>query len=558
MSTRERIRPSRRTLLKASAASAALALVNSVTPSLASAQASTPTAASSVTDPDFAALDALVTKRMDALGVPGVAVSAIFGDREHAAGFGVTNVDHPLPVDADTLFQIGSNTKTATGTALMRLVEAGKLSLDAPVRAYLPAFRVADEGVSKAVTVRNLVTHTAGWFGDDFTDPGNGDDALARYVSGMADLPQVAPLGAHFSYNNAAVIAAGRIVEVLTGQTYEAAVTDLVLAPLGMDRSFFFAHEVITEAVAVGHDAPEGKPVVVRPWAIPRAADPAGGVVSGARDMLRYARFHLGDGTANGERVLSAASMRRMRTPLGPGGALGPDVLDGVGVNWLLSMVDGARVVQHGGSTNGQQSALVLVPERAFALVVLTNANLGGALGTEVTDWALARFLGIRKDPPVEQPIPASLATGIIGRYGDPSTLSIEVAERGSALVATPMQAGKPIPEEALTLRFVGNDRFVSDSHGVGVYTDAVRNGTGKVAWLRFSGRLSPRRGSRPVVPPTNGTGGERLGVGASRRNGRSASRGARCRAPTLPWSQPLPPTRTDDSADLESGYRTG
>lgn len=488
----DRIRPSRRTVIKASAAVAGLAVANAIARRPAGAWETPAAPATPAAGADFAALDAYVVERMAALGVPGVAVGVILGDREHAAGFGVTNVDHPLPVDADTLFQIGSTTKTYTGTALMRLVDDGKLDLDAPVREYLPEFRVADEAVSEAVTVRHLVTHTAGWFGDDFTDPGDGDDALARYVDGMADLPQIAPLGEFFSYNNAAVIAAGRVMEAVTGQTYEAALKELVLAPLGMERSSFFAEEILTEAVAAGHDAPEGEPVVVGPWALPRAVNPAGGVVSDVRDVLRYARFHLGDGTANDARVLSAASLESMRTPHGPGGSLGAEVLDGVGVTWLLSTVGGARLVQHGGSTNGQQSALVLVPERGFAVAVLTNANEGAVLGAEVVNRALDQFLGIRPTPATDRPLPAGFVAELVGDYGDRSAISIAVAERGGDLVATPRQAGEPIPGEEIVLRFAGGDRLVSDYHGITVYTDAVRDGAGEVAWLRFSGRLYP------------------------------------------------------------------
>jgi CubicO group peptidase (beta-lactamase class C family) len=308
----------------------------------------------------------------------------------------------------------------------------------------------------------------------------------------MADLPQVAPLGEFFSYNNAAIIAAGRIIEVLTDQTYEAALRDLVLAPLGMERSFFSAEEIVTKAVAAGHDAPEGEPVVVGQWALPRAVNPAGGVVSDIRDVLRYARFHLGDGTADGARVLSAASLAQMRTPQGPGGSLGAEVLDGVGITWLLSTVGGVRLVLHGGSTNGQQSALVLVPERNFAVAVLTNANMGAVLGTEVVAWAMDRFLGIRPTPPAEHPLPDGFAADLAGAYGDESAISLAVAERGGELVATPRLAGEPIPGEEIVLRSAGGDRLVSDYHGLTVFTDAVRNGAGEVAWLRFSGRLYP------------------------------------------------------------------
>jgi len=100
----------------------------------------------------FGRLCEVISDSMRKLGIPGVAVGVISGDQEFSAGFGVTNVDHPLPVDAETLFQIGSTTKTFTGTAVMRLVEMGKLALDEPVRIYLPDFAVRDADASAPYT----------------------------------------------------------------------------------------------------------------------------------------------------------------------------------------------------------------------------------------------------------------------------------------------------------------------------------------------------------------------------------------------------------------------
>ena len=318
---------------------------------------------------------------------------------EHAAGFGITNLDHPLPVDAETLFQIGSTTKTFTSTAIMRLVEQGKLDLEAPVRTYLPDFRVADEEVSKQVRLKHLVTHTAGWYGDDFTDTGDGDDALTKYVAAMADLPQIAPVGRYFSYNNAAVVLAGHVIAVAAEQPFETAIKELVLTPLGLEQSFFFPKEIMTRAFVAGHapppDDPDGAPRVVPEWALPRSVNPAGGVISSVADQLRYARFHLGNGTVDGTQVLSAASLAAMKTPHGPGGSLGPYVLDGVGVSWLLTAVGGERVVMHGGSTNGQQSSFLLLPDRDFAITVLTNSESGAILAEEAALWALEQAYGL-------------------------------------------------------------------------------------------------------------------------------------------------------------------
>jgi CubicO group peptidase (beta-lactamase class C family) len=178
-------------------------------------------------------LNAFVQSQMAAAQVPGVAVGILHQGEVLAAGFGVTNVDHPLPVTDTTLFQIGSITKTFTGTLIMRLVEEGKLDLDAPVRRYVPDFWVQDEDAAARVTLRHLLTHLAGWQGDYFLDTGSGDDALAKYVAAMADLPQNTPVGQHWSYNNAGFYLLGHVIERVTGQSFEQVLQTMVLEPLG-------------------------------------------------------------------------------------------------------------------------------------------------------------------------------------------------------------------------------------------------------------------------------------------------------------------------------------
>jgi CubicO group peptidase (beta-lactamase class C family) len=111
----------------------------------------------------FEQLRVFVDRQMAEKAVPGVAMGVLHNGKFHTAGFGITNVDNPQLVTDNTLFQIGSITKTMTGTIMMRLAEQGKLDLDAPVRAYLPDFKVKDEQVSAQVTVRNLLTHMSGW-----------------------------------------------------------------------------------------------------------------------------------------------------------------------------------------------------------------------------------------------------------------------------------------------------------------------------------------------------------------------------------------------------------
>ena len=158
----------------------------------------------------FGELDTKIEAGMKQYAIPGAAVGVLYKGREYVKGYGVTNVDYPVAVDGDTVFRAGSTTKTFTGTAVMRLVEQGKLDLDARVRRYLPGFRTSEPGVTARVTLRQLLNHSPGWLGDYFQDFGPGADALARYVEGMVRVPQLTPLGSTFFYNNPAICVAGR------------------------------------------------------------------------------------------------------------------------------------------------------------------------------------------------------------------------------------------------------------------------------------------------------------------------------------------------------------
>src|SRR5262245_14383212 len=170
-----------------------------------------------------------LTELATELDVPGVAVGVLIDGVEHYAFHGVTSVENPLPVDEQTLFQFGSTGKTYTATAIMRLVDQGKVSLDEPVRTYLPEFKLREEDVAAKVTVLQLLNHVAGWEGDMMDDTGDGDDALEKYVARMDRLQQVTPLGETVSYNNASLSVAGHIIARIEGTTYEKAIRNLLL-----------------------------------------------------------------------------------------------------------------------------------------------------------------------------------------------------------------------------------------------------------------------------------------------------------------------------------------
>jgi CubicO group peptidase (beta-lactamase class C family) len=155
-------------------------------------------------------------------GIPGVAVGVWAGGQELYACHGVTSLDNPLPIDRDTLFELGSVTKTYTATALMGLVADGRIDLDAPVRRYVPELELTDERAAAEITVLNLLNHTAGLDWAVLVDTGDGDDALAGHVAKMAELNQIAAPGERASYSQAGYNLAGRVLEKVTGLTLRA------------------------------------------------------------------------------------------------------------------------------------------------------------------------------------------------------------------------------------------------------------------------------------------------------------------------------------------------
>ena len=340
-------------------------------------------------------LQDVVAALAEELNVPGVAVGVLHDGREAHAFHGLTSIENPLPVDERTLFLCGSTTKTFTATAIVRLVGKGLVDLDAPARTYVPELQVEDEKAAASVTVLELLNHTSGWDGDFFRNTGDGDDALARYVEAMSGLTQVTPPGAAVSYNNAAFGVAGRLVEKVTGSPYETALRELLLGPLDLQDTLFFSRDLVTRRFAVDHQRLQDGGTNLVPFGFPRATNPVGGLATTTRDLIAWARFHLGDGDS----LLTPELARRMHEPTveAPGWAQG----DAVGISWLLSDVAGLRVVGHGGATLGQLSLFKIVPERRFALVSCTNCSpVGAAFNERIMQWAWETIL----DAPIPEP----------------------------------------------------------------------------------------------------------------------------------------------------------
>ena len=200
-----------------------------------------------------AELEKKLSELIDVHGVPGAQLCVLDGDQLTEVAAGVLSQRTGCPSRPDALFLPGSIGKVYTATLVMMLVEEGKLDLDVPIRHYLPDFEVRDPHARDTVTARQLLSHTSGFDGDHFTDTGRGDDALALYVAGCSDLPQIVAPGKIWSYSNSGYAVLGRVVEVLSGLTFEEALRQRLFVPLELASTVSFADEAIVHPVAVGH-----------------------------------------------------------------------------------------------------------------------------------------------------------------------------------------------------------------------------------------------------------------------------------------------------------------
>ena len=442
-----------------------------------------------------------ITEDMRYFHIPGVALGILYNDNLFTSCFGVTNVEHPLPVTDDTLFQIGSITKTFTAVVAMQLVEAGQLDLDVPVQTYLPSLRLADNTVANKVTLRHIFSHTGGWAGDYFHDFGNGDDALERIVDKLVDLPQLTTLGEVWSYNNAGFYIAGRILEVISGKTYESLVKETLLDPLGMSHSFYFPGDIMTYRFASGHEAvfkntPE-TPKIARPWPIARSGNSVGGLSSTINDLLRYARFHLeGSSSQAGKQLLSRDSIHIMQTPRIPASSN-----QFMGVSWFIREVDGVRVLRHGGATNGQMATFEFIPQHHFALVILTNSDRGDELYKPLTKQIFNSLLYLDEIDPQAVQVPLETLSQFTGLYDALlDELKIFIQDGSLYLQSIPkggfptIDSPAPPPPPPVRLASCGEDRLIClDEPMKNNIAEIIRKPDGKIAWLRISGRIHSR-----------------------------------------------------------------
>ncbi|MBF8184445.1 beta-lactamase family protein [Nonomuraea sp. K274] len=317
---------------------------------------------------------------------------------------GVLHAGTGQPATTDSVWQIGSISKVWTATVIMQLVDEGAVALDTPVAEVLPEFKLREPEDTAAVTVWHLLTHTSGIDGDNFTDTGRGDDALEKYVALLADSAQNHPTGATWSYCNAGYSVLGRIIEVVTGRTWDQAIKEKLFTALGLTRTSTLPEEAMMFAHAMGHVKGGKEPVVAPVWGLPRAVAPAGLITAPATDVLAFARMHLAGGlAADGTRVLtqeSTAAMSAYQTDCPEKHLLG----DSWGLGWFRCDWHGHRAYGHDGNTIGQAAFLRVLPEAGVAVALNTNGGNTHDLYVDLYDEIFTELTGVRMPEPFEPP----------------------------------------------------------------------------------------------------------------------------------------------------------
>lgn len=404
--------------------------------------------------------------------VPGASVAVLADGEVATAAAGVLNLDTGVAATEDSLFQIGSITKPYTATLVMQLVDEGRVDLDAPAAAYLPELKLADPTLTETVTVRHLLTHTSGISGDHFPDLGRGDDVVARYVASCADIGETHPLGATMSYCNSGFVIAGRIVEQLTGTSWDQALAERLLAPLGVGHTFTLLEDVLRFRAAMGHLEQDGRLQPASQWGLPRSCGPAGLICASAADVIAFARMHLDGGrAADGGQVLSPESVAAMQEPQ----VATPDPYimgSHFGLAWMLYDWGGGRVYGHDGGTIGQVAFLRIVPDANVAIALLTNGGHAQDLFEDLARPLLQELAGVAlpfRLAPAAEPVEIALDAyvGVYERLG--TRLEIELRDGGltaRSIATGPLAEVFPDPVTELEVEAALPEVFVARKPG--------------------------------------------------------------------------------------------
>jgi len=368
-----------------------------------------------VATPDFAAIDSYVEAQMKDIGLPGVAIGIIQGDQiVYVKGYGIADPSGRA-VTAQTPFWLASLAKPVTALAVMQLVEAGKVELDAPVQRYVPYFRLTDEQASATITVRHLLNQSSGISpaagNDEFPSQASLDWTPEQRVRELSDNALTYPVGTTYQYSNVNYATLALIVETVSGQPFESYVQEHIFDPLEMRQATYYQAEAIPADSAAGYQQWFGFPVAsYRP--LPRSGNGGGGLIASAEDMTHFMIAQLNQGRYGNATVLSPAGIAEMHTPAIRDG----NTEEFYAMGWEVETVNGLTALSHNGH-NPNYIGTMLMPGNGWGIVMMTNAN-GLLAATRATGIPAGIASLLSGGPPLTnegEPVVRMIYWGIIG-----------------------------------------------------------------------------------------------------------------------------------------------
>jgi CubicO group peptidase (beta-lactamase class C family) len=439
-------------------------------------------------------LERRLDEAIAAARVPGLALAVVRGEEViYARGFGVTSAEEDgQPVTARTLFRIGSTTKPLTGTAVMRLVEQGKLDLDRPVRDYVDWLSLAETGAAERVTLRMLMSHTAGLAtAAEHYGPRDPSGLAASLRADLPSVPFVAPVAKLWSYSNPGISLVGHVAEVAAGKPYPELMRELVFEPLGMARTTFDPTVAMTYPLAQSHrPGDDGAPRVEHRFADNAGHYPAGFAISNVLDLARFAVMHMNSGRVDGARLLRPESVAEMHRPHGR--LYGPQD-EAYGLTFGLGTHKGVRTVGHGGAISGYRSIFQMAPDQRVAVVILWSMPAGDGPMSRIAEDILDQLLGLPAEKPEPRPVAPNRALwpryegSYLGDWAGLATVRVE-ADR---LVLD--HNGETMPLEALAddlyMHRTTNERGEPETRTIGFVAETE----GPVQYVRVRGATARR-----------------------------------------------------------------
>lgn len=412
--------------------------------------------------PDLKKLDAYYARALNAWGVPGMSVAIVKnGKIVFTKGYGVAEQGKSERTDGKTLYAIASNTKAFTSAAIAQLVDAGKLSWDDKVREYLPYFALYDPWVSEQTTIRDLLSHRVGlrtfsgdilWYRSELT--------AEEIIKRVRYLPKAYDFRAGYGYSNVMYLAAGEVIEAVSGQSWHEYIRQHFFQPLGMGRSMSTVKDLAgADNVATPHKLVDGIHIPM-PWEEWGGVAAMGGIISSTEDMARWMIINLDHGVADGDTLFSRQSRNVMWTPHNIFSTDHTDAdqaihVRGYGLGWNLSDYHGHFRVGHTGGYSGMLSAVTLIPDEKLGVVILTNGMKGifsplinytvdAFLGLPERDWSAESLARAKEseDRRIDERIKARIAgtqptlqlTRYAGTYATPTYGNIEVQHKKGKL----------------------------------------------------------------------------------------------------------------------------